>query len=148
MKIEFCFNRKFNFRFMNQKIEFAERLKQAMLAAGYEARPGVLEKEFNTRYWGRAVTFQAVSRWLKGLSIPEQDKLQVLADWLKIEPQILRFGGEAVLSVQEKKKRWEDAIAGPEREVMEAFLSLPAAQKKVAREVILALAKASDAPKT
>lgn len=128
---------------MNQKTEFAERLKQAMLAAGYQARPGILEKEFNTRYWGRAVTFQAVSRWLKGLSIPEQDKLQVLAEWLKIEPQALRFGEVSVELVREKQKRWEDAIAGPEREVMEAFLSLPAAQKKVAREVILALAKAA-----
>jgi hypothetical protein len=143
MKIEFRFNRKFNFRFMNQKAEFAERLKQAMLAAGYEARPGVLEKEFNTRYWGRAVTFQAVSRWLKGLSIPEQDKLQVLAEWLKIEPQALRFGEVSVQSVRERKSRWEDAIAGPEREVLEAFINLPAAQKKVAREVILALLKAS-----
>lgn len=44
--------------------------------------------------------------------------------------------------MRDRKKRWEDAVAGPEREVMEAFLSLPAAQKKVAREVILALAKA------
>ncbi|MDD2744236.1 MAG: hypothetical protein PHV02_18405 [Rhodocyclaceae bacterium] len=133
---------------MNQKTEFAERLKQAMLTAGYQARPGVLEKEFNTRYWGRAVTFQAVSRWLKGLSIPEQDKLQVLAEWLKIEPQALRFGEASVQLVREKQKRWEDAVAGPEREVMEAFLSLPAAQKKVAREVILALAKANEAPKS
>lgn len=73
MKIEFQLNQKFNFQFMNQKPEFAERLKQAMSDAGYEPRPGILEKEFNTRYWGRAVTFQAVSRWLKGLSIPEQD---------------------------------------------------------------------------
>ena len=128
---------------MNQKTEFAERLKQAMSDAGYEPRPGILEKEFNTRYWGRAVTFQAVSRWLKGLSIPEQDKLQVLAEWLNIEPQILRFGGGSIRTVQERKKRWDEAIAGPEREVLEAFLSLPAPQKKVAREVILALAKAS-----
>lgn len=36
--------------------------------------------------------------------------------------------------------RWDE---GPEREVMEAFISLPAAQKKVDREVILALAKVS-----
>ncbi len=131
---------------MSQKIDFAERLKQAMRDAGYEPRPGLLEKEFNTRYWGRAVTFQAVSRWLKGLSIPEQDKLQVLAEWLKIEPQTLRFGADSTRSVREKKSRWEDAIAGPEREVLEAFISLPAEQKKVAREVILALAKAYSLP--
>lgn len=44
---------------MDEKVEFAERLKTAMLNAGYEPRPGILEKGFNTRYWGRAVTFQA-----------------------------------------------------------------------------------------
>ena len=115
MKIEFRFNRKFNFRFMNQKAEFAERLKQAMLAAGYEARPGVLEKEFNTRYWGRAVTFQAVSRWLKGLSIPEQDKLQVLAEWLKIEPQALRFGEVSVPLPALSVKYWKLSSISPLR---------------------------------
>jgi hypothetical protein len=32
-------------------------------------------------------------------------------------------------------------VSGPEREVLETFIRLPVAQKKVAREVILALAK-------
>ena len=116
-----------------------------MVQAGYEPRPGVLEKEFNTRYWGRSVTFQAVARWLKGLSIPEQDKLQVLAEWLKVEPHILRYGEQSTLSIQTRKKRWDEAISGPEREVLEAFITLPAEQKKVARAVILALAKARTA---
>lgn len=128
---------------MNEKLEFANRLANAMLNAGYEARASVLEPQFNTRYWGKPVTYQAVTRWLKGEAIPAQDKLQVLAEWLKIEPQALRFGEVSVQSVRERKKRWEDAITGPEREVMEAFLSLSAEQKKVARAVILALAKAS-----
>jgi len=128
---------------MSEKVEFSQRLQQAMIDAGYAVRPIVLEREFNTRYWGRPITVQAVRRWLNGEAIPAQDKLQVLADWLKVQPQVLRFGSEAIRSVQEKKTRWEDAIAGPEREVLEAFINLPAAQKKVAREVILALAKVS-----
>ncbi len=127
---------------MDEKLEFAARLAAAMRDAGYEARASVLETQFNTRYWGKPVTYQAVTRWLKGEAIPSQDKLQVLADWLKVEPQILRFGGEAIRSVQAKKKRWDEALAGPEREVMEAFIALPAEQKKVARAVILALANA------
>jgi len=128
---------------MDEKAEFAARLKQAMLDAGYEPRPSVIEREFNQRYWGRSISFQAARQWLLGNAVPQQDKLQILAEWLKIEPQALRFGEISVQSVRERKQRWEDALAGPEREVMEAFLSLPAAQKKVAREVILALAKAS-----
>lgn len=128
---------------MDEKLEFAARLAAAMRDAGYEARASVLETQFNVRHWGKPVTYQAVTRWLKGEAIPSQDKLQTLADWLKVEPQILRFGGEAIRSVRENKKRWEDAIAGPEREVLEAFIALPAEQKKVARAVILALAKTS-----
>ena len=127
---------------MDTKIEFAQRLKQAMLDAGYEARPSVLEREFNQRYWGHPVTFQAVRHWLRGDAMPEQDKLQVLAEWLSIEPQVLRFGAEVTHKIQDKKNRWDEAIAGAEREVIEAFLSLPVPQRKVLREVILTFAKA------
>ena len=85
---------------MTEKTEFAQRLRDAMLAAGYPDRPAVLEREFNSRYWGRSVTFQAVSRWLRGEAIPSQDKLQVLADWLRVEPQALRFGERAAMAVR------------------------------------------------
>jgi hypothetical protein len=39
------------------------------------------------------------------------------------------------------KKSWEDAVTGPEGEVLEAFINLPAPQKKLEREVVLALAR-------
>ncbi|MDR3352134.1 MAG: hypothetical protein LBO00_03815 [Zoogloeaceae bacterium] len=131
---------------MNAKQEFAERLKDAMRKAGYEPRPSVLEKGFNSCYYGRSVTLQAAYRWLKGLSIPEQDKLQTLAEWLKMDPHVLRFGTQISRNIAQRKKRWEEAIAGPEREVLEVFLALPAEQKKIARAVILALAKAGKEP--
>ena len=131
---------------MDEKAQFAARLKQAMLDAGYEPRPSVLERGFNQHYWGRSISFQAARQWLRATAVRQESKLQLLADGLEVEQQILRFGGEAIVSVQKKKKRWEDAIAGPEREVLEAFIGLPAEQKKVAREVILALAKAHSLP--
>lgn len=127
---------------MDQATEFSQRLKEAMTAAGYLVRPIVLEREFNTRYWGRPVTVQAVCRWLRGEAIPSQEKLQVLADWLNIEPHILRFGEEPMKAVREKRKRWDEGIGYQEREVFEAFLSLPAAQRKAVREIILGLALA------
>jgi transcriptional regulator with XRE-family HTH domain len=127
---------------MDQATEFSQRLKEAMTAAGYLVRPIVLEREFNTRYWGRPVTVQAVRRWLRGEAIPSQEKLQVLADWLNIEPHILRFGEEPMKAVREKRKRWDEGIGYQEREVFEAFLSLPAAQRKAVREIILGLALA------
>ena len=51
---------------MDEKAAFSARLKKAMIAAGYEPRPAVLEKQFNSRYWGKSLTLQAVSRWLNG----------------------------------------------------------------------------------
>lgn len=126
---------------MDQKLEFAKRLRHAMQAAGLEARPGVLLNVFNTHYWGRSVTFQAVSRWLRGESIPEHDKLIALAGVLKIEPEVLRFGEAVRQSVQEHRQRWDEGVSYLERETFDAFLKLPASQRKIIREVILTFAK-------
>ena len=131
---------------MNEKAEFAQRLCEAMTLAGYEARPVVLEREFNTRYWGRSVTLQGVRRWLRGEAIPSQEKLQVLADWLGVEPEVLRFGAAVRHSVQERRQRWDAGVGYQEREAFEAFLKLPAPQRKIVREVILAFAKAQTPP--
>lgn len=126
---------------MDQKLEFAERLQQAMVAAGLEPRPGVLLSLFNSHYWGRSVTFQAVSRWMRGQSIPEQDKLLVLAEVLKVEPEVLRFGEGIRQSLKERKQRWDEGVGYLERETFDTFLKLPAPQRKLIREVILTFAK-------
>ena len=126
---------------MNNKLEFAQRLKAAMEAAGLEARPGVLLNLFNANYWGRSVSFQAVSRWLRGEAIPEQDKLLVLASALKIEPEVLRFGEAVRNSVRQHRQRWDEGVGYLERETFDAFLQLPAPQRKLIREVILTFAK-------
>lgn len=127
---------------MNEKIMFAERLKAAMEAAGYETRPSVLEREFNLRYWGKPITFQAVRRWLRGDSIPNQDKLQVLARWLLIDPHQLRYGGGAHYSVSEPAPNWEVSPSSDERQVLALYRGLPAAQRKVVRDIIETFAKA------
>ncbi|QLF91729.1 transcriptional regulator [Pseudomonas sp. ABC1] len=124
-----------------EKLEFSQRLRDAMEASGYACRPGILEREFNARYWGKPVTFQAVSRWLRGQSIPAQDKLQVLSEWLNVEPQALRFGDKAVSRIRENRSRWEKGEPAHERATIDAYLSLPLEQRKIAREVIMALSK-------
>lgn len=126
---------------MDQKLQFAERLRTAMQAVGLEPRPAVLLNLFNTHYWGRSVTFQAVSRWLRGESIPEQDKLITLAEILKIEPEVLRFGEGVRQSVHRHRQRWEEGVGYLERETFDAFLQLPAPQRKLIREVILTFAQ-------
>jgi hypothetical protein len=126
----------------NAKQKFAERLREAMERAGYEAKPSVLEREFNLRYWGKPMTLHGVRRWLLGESLPGQDKLEVLAEWLLLTPQALRFGEEIAQRVDQRRARWEEVVGYQEREAFEAFINLPAPQRKVVREVILAFAQA------
>lgn len=126
---------------MDQKLEFAEQLQAPMHIAGLESRPAVLFNLFNTHKWGRSVTFQAVSRWLRDESIPGQDQLITLVKVLKIEPEVLRFG-EAVREKERKhRQRWGEGKGYLEREPFDAFLQLPAPQRKLFREVILTFAQ-------
>ena len=130
---------------MNEKIEFTQRLRAAMTQAGYATSPSVLEHEFNLRWPGKSISNQAAWGWLNNRSIPTQDKVQVLAEWLRIEPEVLRFGTEVRLSVQQHQKRWDEGVNYLERETFDAFLQLPADQRKIIREVILTFAKANEA---
>ena len=60
-----------------------------------------------------------------------------------MEPQTLRYGDEVPKAVRERRKRWDEGIGYQEREIFELFLKLPVPQRKVAREVIVALARAN-----
>lgn len=126
----------------NAKSAFANRLRTAMEAAGYEAKPSVLEREFNLRYWGKAMTLHGVRRWLKGETMPGSDKLKVLADWLRVLPQELSDDAELARRIQEHRSRWDAEIGYQERELFEAFMRLPVAQRKTLREVVLAFVRA------
>lgn len=131
----------------NAKLQFAERLRDAMTAAGYEAKPAVLEREFNTRYWGKPMTLHGVRRWLRGETLPSQEKLLVLAEWLGVPPQQLRFGSEVAQRVQQRRARWDSGVGYQDRDIFEAFLKLPVPQRRLIREVILTFAKVHTADK-
>jgi len=135
---------------MNEKQQFAERLRNAMIGAGYEPRSNVLEANFNSRYWGRSVTYQAARRWLIGLSIPEQEKLQVIADWLGVEPHVLRYGqGSSKSRVGESRATWNAAVVSQtDYKAINMFLVLPAERRKLVRELIATLTSPQESPKT
>lgn len=125
---------------MTEKARFAERLKDALIAAGYEPKPGFVHKQFNSRWRGRPISFQAARGWLVGSSIPEQDKLQVLAEWLNVSPQALRFGESAGREVREPAPVWARGISPQDRATVEALLGLSVAQRRLVSELIRALA--------
>ena len=111
-----------------------------MRAKGYEAKPGVLLVLFNSHYTGRSIGFSSASKWLRGLTLPEQDKLRVLAAIVGLEPHELQFGGKA--AVGEGKADWAQALGAPDRTMVDAYLSLPTSQRKLVRDLVASLARA------
>lgn len=126
---------------MTEAQQFSQRLRQAMEHAGYQVRPVVLEREFNLRYWGRSVSFQAVRRWLQGEAVPTQDRLQVLAEWLGVDAHWLRFGERLTVANHEKPAQWNSKLAPEEREAIEAFLALPPDKRKLFGQLMKACGK-------
>jgi hypothetical protein len=75
-----------------EKKLFAERLSKALTEAKHPISPTYLSKEFNNRYDGQPISVQSANNWLLGKAIPNQDKLAILALWLNVSNQWLRFG--------------------------------------------------------
>lgn len=77
-----------------ERLEFSERLEQALRNSDYSPNsPTQLAREFNLRFGGHPVTVHAARKWLQGESIPTQEKLRALAQWLEVPAEWLRFGG-------------------------------------------------------
>lgn len=78
----------------NEREGFSQRLQQALKQADYSPdSPTKLAREFNIRFDGRAVTVHAARKWLVGEAIPTQEKLRMIAQWLGVPADWLRFGG-------------------------------------------------------
>jgi transcriptional regulator with XRE-family HTH domain len=77
--------------------DFSERLQQALRNAEYAPdSPTRLAREFNVRFAGNPITVHAARKWLIGESIPTQEKLRTLADWLGVSAEWLRFGTDVM----------------------------------------------------
>lgn len=76
-----------------EREKFSGRLKSALRRARYAPdSPTVLARHFNEIYPGRPITVHAARKWLVAQAIPTQDKLRVLASWLDVPADWLRFG--------------------------------------------------------
>ncbi|MFD2365013.1 hypothetical protein [Pseudoduganella sp. GCM10020061] len=78
----------------NERESFSERLQLALRNAHYSPdSPTRLAREFNIRFEGRPITVHAARKWLVGEAIPTQEKLRMIAQWLGVPAEWLRFGG-------------------------------------------------------
>ena len=126
----------------NEKALFAQRLITAMQAKGYDAKPSILEREFNLRHNGKPVTLYGVRKWLLGMSMPSSDKLLTLAKWLDVPPEELAFEKDIKKAIAQREARWQQEIGYKDKDIVDAFLALTGAAASVVPTVLIFLARA------
>lgn len=112
---------------------FSERLKLALSGIGWTRVSYTrLAQEFNRRAGADSVTVHGARKWVMGESIPAQKRLSVLASWLEVRPQWLRFGVSGAMDN-------ESVLRSPQLEILADFASLDSANKKLAQEMVTLL---------
>ena len=123
---------------MNEKLAFSQRLKQTLSNYDWaKIRPTWLAREFNLRYSGKSISVQTANNWLLGTAIPSQDKLQLLAAWLNVSSQWLRFGDITQEIVNPENIHSNIQLA--QVDLPEKFAQLSPRQKQIVYDLISAL---------
>ena len=113
-----------------EALAFSERLKAALMAKGVKASPTLVANYFRLQN-GQVITPHTARNWMIGISMPRQNHLRVLADWLKVSPDQLRFGKpEANSAIFQNFE-----VSVEDQEFLAKYFSLSAAQKTVVRSV-------------
>jgi transcriptional regulator with XRE-family HTH domain len=121
-----------------EKRAFSERLKQQLALYNWPINsPTWLAREFNMRYQGQSVSVQTANNWLSGDAIPSQEKLRILAIWLKVSAEWLRFGEEA-LQVAELPKEYQ-GVRYNLQDLPDKFAKLSPRQKQAVYDVVEAM---------
>jgi transcriptional regulator with XRE-family HTH domain len=121
-------------------------LRSALENAGVRASPTLVANAYNLRYHGRSITPHTARNWLLGKVMPTQDKLRVLAEWLQVSPDELRFGRAPGKTYVYEMNDGPIEMALADREMIDRYLSLSQAERKTIRDVVSAfvLAKVAE----
>ena len=117
--------------------EFSVRFKTALKEAGVKISASHVASEFNLRYWGQSISTHAARNWLMGVSVPKQDKLVVLANWLRITPETLLFGTHPACPVAENAA--DEPINLVDRALIAQYLQLLPEHRYAVRLIVEAL---------
>jgi transcriptional regulator with XRE-family HTH domain len=123
---------------VSESQQFADRLRSALESSGVRASPTLVANAFNLRYHGRSITPHTARNWLLGKVMPTQDKLRVLAEWLQVSPDELRFGRAPGKTYVYEMNAGPIEMALADREMIDRYLSLPQAERKTIRDVVTA----------
>jgi transcriptional regulator with XRE-family HTH domain len=122
---------------------FSERLRLALKGVGIRPSPTLVANEFNLRYWGNSITSHTARNWLLGKSIPTQDKLRVLADWLHVSPDELRYGTLAPTFKAQDSGTDMTSMNMQDRDMLARYMTLSLENRKTVCDVVVALAVAA-----
>ena len=126
----------------NERESFSERLQQALKNAHYSPdSPTRLAREFNIRFEGRPITVHAARKWLVGEAIPTQEKLRMIAQWLGVPADWLRFGGAEHAAAGTESNGGSARFESADVKLMRDLQRRDEHQRQLAREVIRMLAR-------
>ena len=89
---------------------FSARLTLALEKANKSTRIVDVWREFNALNAHAPVSHVAARKWVLGKSLPTQEKLRTLADWLGVSVAWLRFGDDAAAEVANSLSAQEQAL--------------------------------------
>lgn len=121
---------------------FGARLIQTIEAAGYATGATAVTREFNMRSGAAPITVHGVRKWLQGESLPSQDRLVILAKWLNVEPQWLRFGQGTMIAKGDKDSR---SLSHADRVMLQDYRALSPEHQAMVRGFVAILSKKLEA---
>lgn len=126
----------------NERVSFSQRLQQALSNAHYSPdSPTRLAREFNIRFDGRPVTVHAARKWLVGEAIPTQEKLRLIAKWLGVAAEWLRFGGAESIPPAGEANNTFSRFEAEDIKLLADLQHLDEYHRRIARELIRLLVR-------
>ena len=124
-----------------EKIEFAQRLADAMEMKGIKQSPTTLQKLFNECFEGKPVKMHTARKWLLGSAFPRQDKLVCLAKLLGTSSEYLHFGtdnGSTFIITQNDGSAYE--LPYQQKQFVRRYLTLTISQQRLVNDLVVELA--------
>ncbi len=121
----------------SEREAFSQRLREALDRAGWRALGAAsLAREYNARSGQAPITTHAARKWLHGEAIPTQERIRILAAWLEVSPEWLRFGSGAPLVANDPGDRRSDSAKA---ELLRELGLLDAGQLRAIRDLVRSL---------
>jgi hypothetical protein len=117
---------------LNERKQFALRLKLAIEAKGYRDSPTELANLFNAVYQGTPVTPHTARNWLLGSSLPTHEKMVCLGNLLGTSPEQLRYGRSTEMTVVLAGHK----TSAEDQQFFKQYLKLNPIQQRLIRELV------------